>query len=603
MHFPTLTPRARYQQTVDSFGGYNHHLRIGENEFYDMENCASDLWPVVSPRKMRGLYAENVSVQGMIAKDSLCYVEGRNFVINGYAVDLGLSTEEADCPKQLVSMGAYVIILPDKVYFNTADFSDYGPIEAEFTASGMVHLKPCRLDGTEYTPDYIQPEAPKEPTNMQLWMDTSRDPHSLRQYSSAMGTWAAVDTTYLKIQYSGIGKAFRQYDGVTISGLETDENLQLRSVAGDKILYGVEDDAVIIAGLLDVPVILMNIPITLSRKMPKMDFVIEHDNRLWGCRYGLNNDGDVVNELYACALGDFRNWNRFLGVSTDSYFVSLGSDGPFTGAITQGGHPLFFKENCLHKVYGQIPANFQVQTTACRGVQKGCERSLAIVNEILFYKARHAVCSYDGSLPVEASAALGEERYEYAVAAAAIVGEKAPALWSEIAEGLFFAKMANGVTSEHVGYDGADIKQADVNLLAFPHKLITDKEQMMRDLDYYSKKVPQVRTPAMTQSMFSVICSRCGDREQAWRWFLDSYRPNALPPFGVLAEFKGGTNPYFATGAGGTLQSVLFGFAGLDFNPKGGIMQVKNHALPPHWKRLTIKGVGPDKRSYIIENK
>ena len=192
---------------------------------------------------------------------------------------------------------------------------------------------------------------------------------------------------------------------------------------------------------------------------------------------------------------------------------------------------------------------------------------------------------------------------EYAVAAAAIVGEKAPTLWSEIAEGLYFTKMENGVTSEYVGYDGHDIKQADVNLLAFPHKLITDKAQMMRDLDYYSVRVPQQRTPAMTQSMFSVICSRCGDREQAWKWFLDSYRPNALPPFGVLAEFKGGTNPYFATGAGGTLQSVLFGFAGLDFNPKGGIMQVKEHGLPPHWKRLTIKGVGPDKKSYTIENK
>ena len=218
----------------------------------------------------------------------------------------------------------------------------------------------------------------------------------------------------------------------------------------------------------------------------------------------------------------------------------------------------------------------------------------------------NVMCADEFALNVDDNAytnCAAKRNLEYAVAAAAIVSEKAPALWSEIAEGIFFAKMANGVTSEHVGYDGADIKQADVNLLAFPHKLITDKEQMLRDLDYYSKKVPQVRTPAMTQSMFSVICSRCGDREQAWRWFLDSYRPNALPPFGVLAEFKGGTNPYFATGAGGTLQSVLFGFAGLDFNPKGGIMQVKNHALPPHWKRLTIKGVGPDKRSYIIENK
>ena len=101
----------------------------------------------------------------------------------------------------------------------------------------------------------------------------------------------------------------------------------------------------------------------------------------------------MVNELYACALGDFRNWNRFLGVSTDSYFVSLGSDGPFTGAIAQGGHPLFFKERCLHKVYGQIPANFQVQTNMCRGVQKGCEKSLAIVDEVLYYKSFSGICA------------------------------------------------------------------------------------------------------------------------------------------------------------------------------------------------------------------
>lgn len=415
MHFPTLSPRPRYQQTVDAFGGYNHQLRIGENEFYDMENCCADLWPVVAPRKKRGLYAENVTVQGMIAKDSLCYVDGRNFVIGSYAVDLGLS----DCPKQLVSMGAYVIILPDKIYFNTADFSDFGPIEAEVTfPDTMVHYFPCKLDGTEYTPDYIQPEAPAEPTNMQLWMDTSRDPHSLRQYSSAMGTWAAVDTTYVKIQAPGIGKAFRQYDGVTITGLENQDNLQLQSVCGNKVLYGVLEDALIIQGLMDVHMLTMNIPLTISRKMPAMDFVIEQDNRLWGCRYGLNNEGAVVNELYACALGDFRNWNRFLGVSTDSYFVSLGSDGPFTGAIAQGGHPLFFKERCLHKVYGQIPANFQVQTTMCRGVQKGCEKSLAIVDEVLYYKSFSGICAYDGSLPVEVSQALGEERYEEAVAAA-----------------------------------------------------------------------------------------------------------------------------------------------------------------------------------------
>lgn len=417
MYFPTLNARPRSQQTMDVFGGYNHNVRIQENEFYDMKNLTSDQAPVLAPRKRRGLYAQGKNVQGMIAKDSLCYVDGSEFVINEYRVDMGISTDPEDCPKQLISMGAYVIIMPDKKYFNTADFSDYGNIEAETTTQTSVTFIPCRLDGTEYTPDYIQPDTPTEAENMALWMDTSVTPHSLKQYSSAMDTWTGVETTYIKIRCSGIGKAFRQYDGVTISGLKDQEDRQLQAINGAAIVYGQEEDALIVIGILDATISL-DIPVTISRKMPAMDFVIENDNRLWGCRYGLNNDGEVVNELYSCKLGDFRNWNCFMGISTDSYYVSLGSDGQFTGAITHAGYPLFFKENCLHKVYGQIPANFQVQTTACRGVQKGCSRSMAIVNEILYYKARHAVCAYDGSLPVEASAALGEERYEAAVAAA-----------------------------------------------------------------------------------------------------------------------------------------------------------------------------------------
>ena len=226
--------------------------------------------------------------------------------------------------------------------------------------------------------------------------------------------------TYVKIQSAGIGKPFRQYDGVRLTipeGLTASTAEQLRALDGAAIVYAQEDDFITVVGILDAASTIEE-PITVSRKMPKMDFVVENDNRLWGCRYGLNNNGEVVNELYACKLGDFRNWECYMGISTDSYAVSLGSDGQFTGAITHAGYPLFFKENCMHKVYGQIPANFQVQTTACRGVQKGCGGSLAIVNEILYYKSRHAVCAYDGSLPTEMSGALGDIQYESAVAAA-----------------------------------------------------------------------------------------------------------------------------------------------------------------------------------------
>ncbi len=411
-----VTPEAR--QTIDVFAGYNHNLRISENEFYDMRNLSSDAAPVLSPRKKRGLYRKDANTQGMIAKDGLCYVDGSAFVMNGYRIDMGLSTESQDCPKQLISMGAYVIILPDKKYINTADTSDFGSIEAEFSTTASVVFSPCRQDGTTFSPDYIQSSQPKEPANMALWMDTSTTPHSLKQWSESTGMWASITVTYIKIQSAGIGRMFSQYDGVHLKlpeGLTGATAEQIKALEGAAIVYAQEDDAITVVGILDADTTIDGV-VTVSRKMPLMDFVIENDNRLWGCRYGLNNEGEVVNELYACKLGDFKNWNCFMGISTDSYAVSLGSDGQFTGAIAHAGYPLFFKENCMHKVYGQMPSNFQVQTTACRGVQKGCSRSLAIVNEILYYKSRHAICAYDGSLPTEMSGALGDIQYENAVA-------------------------------------------------------------------------------------------------------------------------------------------------------------------------------------------
>lgn len=147
-----------------------------------------------------------------------------------------------------------------------------------------------------------------------------------------------------------------------------------------------------------------------------MDFIIESKNRLWGCRYGIALNGQMVNEIYASKLGDFKNWNCFAGISTDSYAATVGTDGQFTGAITHNGYPIFFKENHMHKVYGDFPAQYRIQDTACRGVQKGCSKSLAIVNEVLYYKSRSAVCAYDGSLPMEISSALGDEVYHDAVA-------------------------------------------------------------------------------------------------------------------------------------------------------------------------------------------
>ena len=413
MNCPTIPTGNPNRDVLEVFNGYNHNLRIGEGEFYDMKNMTSDLYPVLSPRKKRGVFAKPASPQGMIAKNDICYVDGTDFVMGQTRVDLGLSVAEEDCPKQLVSMGAYVIIMPDRKYINTLEPEENGVLDAEFTTTGEVRFELCSLNGDGYDAT-ISPDAPENPENLDYWIDTSTTPNSLKQYSESSGIWVSIATTYIKISATGIGKDFNQHDGVKLSGITVEK---LKDLNGSTVIWNKGDDFIIVTGILE-QVATQQEAVTVSRKMPTVDYIIESGNRLWGCRYGLSKDGEYVNELYASKLGDFKNWNCFMGVSTDSYAASVGTDGPFTGAVTYLGSPLFFKENTVHKVYGSYPANFQIQDTGCRGVQPGCHNSLAVVNETLYYKARTGVCAFDGSLPVEVSYAFGNEMYSDAVAAA-----------------------------------------------------------------------------------------------------------------------------------------------------------------------------------------
>lgn len=186
---------------------------------------------------------------------------------------------------------------------------------------------------------------------------------------------------------------------------------------------------------------------------------------------------------------------------------------------------------------------------------------------------------------------------QYAIKAAKVLKITPNPMWSDVASNITLHKFADGVTMEHSKYDGDIIKQADVNLLAFPPELITDREQVKRDLDYYEPKIHE-NGPAMGNCILAILHARLGDRTNAYELFKKSYMPNKRPPFGVLSESAFSDNPYFATGAGGMLQAVLCGFGGLRFTDKG--IEQGATMLPKEWSSLTIKGVGPQKQTYIV---
>ena len=402
MEMPTLRRLWTSRRTVDAFGGLNRSPRTGEGEFAQMENLSSDFYPVLAPCPPR----EQLDITGVTslgAGQRLFYTQGTELVLGDRRIDLGLSP---DGNKILVKMGAYVVVFPDKKYASTLENGDCGSLEARFEAANAV-LTPCTLEGADRIPDYIQSAEPLSPENGTLWLDTAASPAVLKEWSAASNLWAAVETAYVRIEAPGIGVPFRQYDGVTLSGAE--------ALDGANVIWQAGSDFAVVSGVLEGQKHMRGL--VLSRTVPEMDYVIECGNRLWGCRAGTDRLGNPVNEIYASKLGDFRNWNCFMGLSTDSYAVTVGTQGPFTGAITYLGNPLFFKEDCLYKIYGSYPAAFHVQSTACRGVAQGGGESLAIVGETLFYKSPMGVCAYDGSLPAEVGRNLGFEPLEGGVGA------------------------------------------------------------------------------------------------------------------------------------------------------------------------------------------
>ena len=421
MENPILASPPSSRQTVDTFYGYDHNLRIGDGRFYQMENMTSDHFPVLSSRQKRGMYKTVAQPRTMIDKQGLCYIDGPDLYINDrYVPGLTLADGcdicphpchrytpgQMGCQKQMVSMGAYLLIFPDKVWVRPGEEIQFGRMENIWKNEGKeVRVNLCKADGTGY--GTIPTTQPQDPTEGQVWQDGD----VLKQWAS--GAWVAVESTYVYIYCEGIDQGFSQYDGITIQGLP--------EISGSAVVWKTAENTLILAGSVTKTHYIKE-AVTISRLVPDMDYVLSCGNRLWGCRYGTNRSGDFVNEIYCSKLGDFKNFSCFMGISTDSGVLHLGSDGPFTGAIAHLDHPVFFKENMLHKVYISDRGAHSVSDTACRGVQKGCHKSLAIVNEVLYYKSQNGVCAYDGSLPVQLSRELGMEVYEKAVAGA--IGNK-----------------------------------------------------------------------------------------------------------------------------------------------------------------------------------
>ncbi|MDQ0994573.1 glycosyl hydrolase family 65 protein [Streptomyces sp. V3I7] len=176
----------------------------------------------------------------------------------------------------------------------------------------------------------------------------------------------------------------------------------------------------------------------------------------------------------------------------------------------------------------------------------------------------YAIEPHDDSAYTNASAAAV---LRFATEAAAVLGEPADPAWYEAARGLvvpFDERL--GVHPEFAGYEGEQIKQADVVMLAYPWEHPQDEAVTRADLEYYLPRTHE-DGPSMTDSVHAIVYAQLGEAEAALDRTRHSVDPFVRAPFEQFAEARKGGAFTFLTGHGGFLQVFLYGYSGLRWRP------------------------------------
>lgn len=398
------------------FGGLDRRTRIDETQMSDMLNLTSDNYPVLSTRPRRGTWCRATggtqdAMQGLFAfgSDVLDAVSVNGGIVfctrDGiYASGNRLPGILPDRMRRRISpFGKNFFIIPDGAFISESGGSyTFAYAGVSNTVSGEVSIYMSDENSVERVPGTVSVNPPAAPLNGDSWLDTSVSPARYRVYSSASEEWETSESCYVTLSGSQIGISLRKGDTVTVSGCS------VSSLNGSKTLVNASAGNVTFCGV-SAAASQQNGFICVTRRMPVLDFIVEHNNRLWGCRYGENDEGEFVNEIYASKLGDALSWFACDGISTDSYCASVGCPGEFTGVGKTDGSIVFFKEDYIIKVRGSEPSDFQVLTLCAKGIQSGSDRSCVSVNGVLFYKSCEGITAYDGVSPVCVSEALGTD--------------------------------------------------------------------------------------------------------------------------------------------------------------------------------------------------
>lgn len=479
MYFPQYANTTKSRDMMTAFGGYNEKLSCSDGEWSEMKNMTSDYYPMLSPRGKRGYtthYGNRVTMDivnggeiypvslyergglsvmtanddiagssytNLLDKDSYTYTnDGSVLSMNGPM----LEKEYCEIGKRydIVKMGARDVIVGANIAYNRETN------QKEYLKDTDSHTIRKIMPSAENKELYIDYETNStiEEVNASITGGNGgegdydgqigRFGKSFGKWNEKLKRWSEYSTLYMYIDFGLVGDhtgdVIEKYLGSEIKVIvdntgdlipnctkyfPTDEGNGKYSVSTSfnpvyTETYGQCCGIIIkvssyLSTVIDIGYEKGKI-LTLEFPRKELLYGTEYNNRIWAC----STDG---HEIYASALGEWNAMARYTGISTDSYAVTIGSDGEFTGAVTYNGNPIFFKEKSMIKIAVSATGAHQVREIPCPGVQKGSRHSICVINNVLYYKGAEGIYAYDGSMPVLVSPNL-TKRYFNAEAGA-----------------------------------------------------------------------------------------------------------------------------------------------------------------------------------------
>ena len=449
MRLPYMqTNTQKRQQQIIAFRGLNYGEGAVDGEFSETENLSTARFPCLSQRAGRateGHYANGTNL--------FCDAQGKLLVIDGITVyyDGRIVGTVTPGDKQIASIGTKIVIYPDAVYYeraeDSASFRDLGKLRFPRYGIQFSGAKITMLSGvtSDENPSWgigvdrvVETGKLTEPGNTAITIystiGVNEESGLITKSGASQTTFSGLkagDRTDYQCEEGSLfadGGQYREIDSVR----QLDGGLyEVSYTMHQAFWYSYETwdkyfsvgDSVYIAGsgnsgtrkITAIDQFTMTVEgadfehqgaqdgeVTIGWQYPNFACVCESDNRIWGAE---------GNTIYASALGDPEHFFEYKGVSTDGYAVAVGTDGAFTACCPYSGSVLFWKEDRLHKVLGSYPAQYEVYTYQIPGVQKGCEKSLTNIGEVLYYQGKNGIYAFTGGTPELISEKFGLRRF------------------------------------------------------------------------------------------------------------------------------------------------------------------------------------------------